>query len=188
MSLSVQPTSFADAKLIVPPAHEDARGFFKETYVRSKYRSIGIDDDFVQDNVSFSHKNVLRGLHCDPAMSKLVQCLRGEVYDVIVDARPRSSSFGKWEGFHLSARSHMQLYVPAGFLHGFLALTDDVVFSYKQGSEYDPSREIGVRWDDADLRIDWRIASEPIVSRKDLSNARFVDVLRACGHLIFEEM
>lgn len=173
MTLVVQSTRFDDAKLVIPIAHEDARGFFKETYVRSKYCSIGINDEFVQDSVSFSHKNVLRGLHCDPAMSKLVQCLRGEVFDVIVDARSGSPTFGQWEGFHLSASSHAQLYVPAGFLHGFLTLTDDVVFSYKQGAEYAPSREIGVRWDDSELAIHWPTVCEPNVSPKDLSNVAF---------------
>lgn len=176
MSLAVHATHFADAKLIVPGAFEDGRGFFKETYVRSKYGAIGIEDDFVQDSVSFSHKNVLRGLHCDPEMSKLVQCLRGEVFDVIVDARSGSPTFGEWEGFHLSAQSHMQLYVPAGFLHGFLALTDDVVFSYKQGAEYSPSREVGVKWNDADLAIHWPIDGEPNISSKDLSNRSFAAV------------
>lgn len=176
MRLSVISTRVTDAVLIKLPVFKDERGFFKETYVRSKYRAIGIHDDFVQDSVSFSSRGVLRGLHCDPRMSKLVQVLRGSVFDVIVDARKQSPSFGQWQGFELSAERHIQFYVPAGFLHGFLALTDDVVFTYKQGAEYDPAREIGVRWDDPTLSIDWPRDVLPRLSRKDAANGDFAVV------------
>jgi dTDP-4-dehydrorhamnose 3,5-epimerase len=158
------------------PTFGDERGFFKETYVRSKYSALGIDDEFVQDNVSFSRRGVLRGLHADPEMAKLVQVLRGEAYDVIVDTREDSPTFGKWEGVYLRAVEHTQLYIPAGFLHGFLALTDHVIFTYKQSAEYAPDREIGVRWDDPDLAIEWPLSGTPEISPKDSRNRSFRDV------------
>lgn len=173
--LQALPTKLTGAVIIKLPAFADDRGLFKETYVRSKYAAIGITDDFVQDNVSFSRRGVLRGLHADPRMSKLVQVLRGEAFDVIVDTRSDSPTFGKWEGVHLRADEHTQLYIPAGFLHGFLALTDDVVFTYKQSAEYAPEREIGVRWDDPDLAIAWPLTGAPEVSPKDLRNRAFCD-------------
>jgi dTDP-4-dehydrorhamnose 3,5-epimerase len=154
----------------------DERGLFKETYVRSKYCALGIADEFVQDNVSFSRRGVLRGLHADPKMSKLVQVLNGEAYDVMVDTRKDSPTFGQWEAVYLRAEEHTQLYIPAGFLHGFLALTDDVVFTYKQSAEYAPDSEIGVRWDDPDLAIDWPLSGAPEISPKDLRNRPFREV------------
>lgn len=170
------PTKFSEAILVKVPAYADQRGFFKETYVRSKYRDVGIQDEFIQDNLSFSHSGVLRGLHGDPQMSKLVYVLSGEVFDVIVDARKGSKTFGQWEGVHLKADEHTQLYIPAGFLHGFLALRDDVIFCYKQSAEYAPEREIGVRWDDPDLKIDWPLSGTPVVSAKDRANRLFLEV------------
>ncbi len=144
--------------------------------MRTKYRALGIADEFVQDNVSFSRRGVLRGLHGDPRMSKLVQVLRGEAFDVIVDARKESSTFGQWEGVHLRAQEHVQIYIPAGFLHGFLALSDDVIFTYKQSAEYDPAQEIGVRWNDPDLAIAWPLTGNPELSPKDLANRAFREV------------
>lgn len=171
------PARVADAFEITLPAFGDERGFFKETYVRSKYRAIGIDDDFVQDSMSFSAKGVLRGLHADPQMSKLVQVLRGEAFDVIVDARRDSPTFGHWQAFRLSEGDHKQIYIPAGCLHGFLALTDGLVFCYKQGAEYSPGREIGVRWDDPDIGIEWPVDNPPTISAKDAANGSFASMM-----------
>src|SRR6185437_3559969 len=168
--LQALPTKLTGPVIIKVPTFADDRGLFKETFVLSKYAAIGITDEFVQDNVSFSSRGVLRGLHADPRMSKLVQVLRGEAFDVIVDTREDSPTFGKWEGVNLRADEHTQLYIPAGFLHGFLALTDDVVFTYKQSAEYAPEREIGVRWDDPDLAIAWPLTTAPEVSPKDSRN------------------
>lgn len=170
------PTKFTGACVIKVPAFGDDRGLFKETYVRSKYNELGITDEFVQDNLSFSRGGVLRGLHADPQMSKLVQVLRGEVYDVMVDTRKDSPTFGQWEGVYLLAHEHMQLYIPAGFLHGFLALSDEVIFTYKQSAEYAPEREIGIRWDDPDLAIAWPLSGAPELSPKDSRNRAFRDV------------
>jgi dTDP-4-dehydrorhamnose 3,5-epimerase len=169
-------TNINDAFLIQAHAFSDERGYFKETYVRSKYRELGIADEFVQDNVSLSGRRVLRGLHADPQMTKLVQVLLGRVFDVIVDARRGSPTFGAWQGFELSAEDHRQLYIPAGCLHGFFVLSDSAVFSYKQTAEYAPEREIGVRWDDPDLSIAWPLSGPPRVSPKDMQNRRFRDV------------
>lgn len=170
-------SKFTDAFVIHVPAFADDRGLFKEAYVRSKYRSLGVMDDFVQDNVSFSRCGVLRGLHADPQMSKLVYVLRGEVFDVIVDARKDSPTFGQWDGFSLKAHEHKQLYIPAGFLHGFLAQTDDVIFCYKQSAEYAPQREVGVRWNDPDIAIAWPLTRPPLVSEKDSRNRGFRDAV-----------
>lgn len=175
--LKLTATALSGAVVISVPTFGDERGLFKEAYVRSKYRAFGINDEFVQDNVSFSSRGVLRGLHADPRMSKLVQVLRGEAYDVIVDTRKGSITFGRWEGVHLRADEHLQLYIPAGFLHGFVALSDDVVFTYKQSAEYSPEREIGVKWDDPDLAIGWPLSGEPIVSAKDSRNRSFRDAI-----------
>lgn len=167
MTLQVHDTTLLDARILVPDVFADDRGFFKETYSTSKYRALGLMDEFVQDSVSFSAKNVIRGLHGDPAMSKLVQVLRGEIWDVIIDLRKESQTYRKWEAFTLSESNHLQLYIPAGFVHGFLARTDNVVFAYKHGALYDPAREFSIRWDDPTLAIPWPFDGEPNVSARD---------------------
>jgi dTDP-4-dehydrorhamnose 3,5-epimerase len=167
MALQVRETQLAGAKLFVPDVWEDDRGFFKEVYATSKYQALGLTDTFVQDSVSFSTKNVIRGLHGDPAMSKLVTVLRGKIWDAIADVRPGSATYGKWQGFYLNEHNHVQLYIPPGFAHGFIALTDDVVFSYKHGALYDAAREFSIRWNDPTLAIDWPLAGPPRISAKD---------------------
>jgi dTDP-4-dehydrorhamnose 3,5-epimerase len=121
-------------------------------------------------------RNVLRGLHGDREMSKLVQVLRGEIWDVIVDARRDSPTYGEWQGFELTERNHAQLYIPKGFLHGFLARSDEVLFSYKHGAYYEPSREFSVRWDDPTLAIAWPLTEPPIVSARDQAAGAFSDL------------
>jgi dTDP-4-dehydrorhamnose 3,5-epimerase len=167
MALTVRETTLKDARLFLPDVWEDDRGFFKETYTTSKYGALGLTDAFVQDSVSFSSKNVIRGLHGDPEMSKFVTVLRGKIWDVIVDVRRGSETYGKWEGFYLSEHNHRQLYIPKGFAHGFLALTDDVVFSYKHGALHDAKREFAYRWNSPALAIAWPLVGEPRVSAKD---------------------
>ena len=167
MALQTRETTLAGARLFFPDVYKDERGFFKETYSATKYRALGLLDDFVQDSVSFSSKNVIRGLHGDPEMSKLVSVLRGKIWDVIVDVRKGSPTYLKWEGFELSEDNHVQLYIPKGFAHGFIALTDDVVFSYKHGALHDPQREFAYRWNDPTFAIDWPLAGEPLISAKD---------------------
>ncbi len=161
----------AGALLLRPKAFSDDRGYFKETYSRERYREAGIADKFVQDNVSLSCRGTLRGLHGDPRMAKLVQVLAGEAYDVLVDARRDSPTYGQWYGEHLRADDHTQLYIPAGCLHGFLSLTDGTLLAYKQSALYDPSQEIGVAWNDPTLNIAWPLnGTEPLLSSKDRQN------------------
>ncbi len=171
--MQVLETNFTDVKLFVPDVYEDDRGFFKETYNAARYKAAGLTDDFVQDSVSVSSQNVIRGLHSDPQMSKLVQVLRGKIWDVIADIRSGSPTYGKWQGFYLSEFNHRQLYIPPGFAHGFLALSDDVVFSYKHGALYDPARERAIRWNDPTLAITWPLVGEPRISEKDRAAGLF---------------
>jgi dTDP-4-dehydrorhamnose 3,5-epimerase len=171
--VKVLETSLKDARVAVPDVFPDERGFFKETFSRDRYASGGITDVWVQDNVSCSRRNVIRGLHGDRRMAKLVQALRGSAWDVIVDLRESSPTYRRWEGFELSGDNHRQLYIPAGFLHGFLAQSDEVILMYKQSALYDPSQEFSVNWRDPTLAIAWPLDGEPIVSPKD-ANAPFL--------------
>jgi dTDP-4-dehydrorhamnose 3,5-epimerase len=174
MALQARDTTLADARLFIPDVYEDDRGFFKETYSTAKYRALGLLDDFVQDSVSFSSKNVIRGLHGDPEMSKLVTVLRGKIWDVIVDVRRGSPTYLKWEGFELSEDNHAQLYIPKGFAHGFIALTDNVVFSYKHGALHNAQREFAYRWDDPTFAIAWPLTGKPHLSAKDQAAKLFI--------------
>lgn len=165
--LRVIDTRFPEAKLLEPDVFGDERGFFKETYSLNKYETAGLADTFVQDNVSRSSRHVLRGMHYDMRVSKLVQCLVGALYDVIVDAREDSPTYLEWEGFELTEDNHRQIYVPRGFAHGFLALTDAVIASYKQSEHFDPKHERGLAWDDPAIGIVWPLTAPPILSAKD---------------------
>ena len=181
MAIRVADTNIADARVFYPDVFEDDRGFFKEVYSRDKYRELGLLDDFVQDSVSFSTRNVIRGLHGDPEMSKFVQVLRGKVFDVVVDFRRSSPTFKRWQGFYLSEDNHAQLYVPKGCLHGFMALSDEVVFNYKHGAHHSAQRELAVLWNDPALAIAWPLVGEPRVSAKDRAAMSFEDALSRCG-------
>jgi dTDP-4-dehydrorhamnose 3,5-epimerase len=167
MAFQARDTTIFGARLFFPDVFADERGFFKETYSTAKYRALGLTDEFVQDSISFSKQNVIRGLHGDPEMSKLVTVLRGKIWDVIVDVRQGSPTYGTWEGFDLSEDNHVQLYVPKGCAHGFLALTSDVVFSYKHSALHDPQREFAYRWNSPSLAIAWPLTGEPRISAKD---------------------
>ena len=154
----------------------DDRGWFKESYSATRYNDAGIHDVFVQDNLSFSKRGVLRGLHGDPRMAKLVQVLTGSAYDVIVDVRRESQTYLQWHAVTLRAGEHTQVYVPAGCLHGFLALEDQTLLSYKQSAEYDPPQEFGVAWSDPDLSIAWPLHGRtPILTAKDAANPTLRD-------------
>lgn len=178
--MDVSRLSIAGALTIVPQTFADERGYFKETFSASRYALAGTAASFVQDNISQSMAHVLRGMHGDPRMAKLLQVLHGRAFDVIVDVRRESATYLQWHGLVLEARKHTQLYIPAGCLHGFLALEDDTVLMYKQTAEYDPSQEIGVAWDDPDLAIAWPLGDRPpILSRKDANNP----TLRELGYL-----
>lgn len=161
-------TVLPDVKIIEPIVYEDSRGFFMETWNAAQYVKQGITAVFVQDNLSLSTKGVLRGLHYQQPnpQGKLVYVLQGEVFDVAVDIRYGSPTFGQWVGVVLSARNRRQLYIPEGFAHGFCALSDTVLFAYKCTAFYSPSYEKGVCWNDPVLNIQWPI-SEPMLSDKD---------------------
>jgi dTDP-4-dehydrorhamnose 3,5-epimerase len=166
------PTKIYDAWLLKPKVFGDARGFFLETWNRDKFREIGLDLDFVQDNQSHSAKGVLRGLHYqigDAAQGKLVSVGNGEVFSVMVDLRQSSPSFGRSDGYALTAENHELLYVPPGCAHGFLVLSDVCDFHYKVTTPYNPQAERALRWNDPDLAIDWPLAVgvELILSDKD---------------------
>jgi len=173
-------TKIDGAYLLRPRVFGDARGFFLESWNKETFANLGIDADFVQDNHSRSAKNVLRGLHYqngDAAQGKLVWVTSGTVFDVLVDLRLSSPTFGKWDGYMLTSDAHERLWVPAGCAHGFLVLSDIADFHYKVTSPYRPDMERALRWNDPDLAIDWpiEIVLEPLVSAKDAVAASFVE-------------
>lgn len=174
------PTKIHDAFLLKPKVFGDVRGFFLESWNRSTFRDLIGDFDFVQDNHSRSSKNVLRGLHYqvgESVQGKLVWVTSGTVFDVIVDIRKSSPSYGVWDGYLLTADAHERLWVPPGCAHGFLVISDMADFHYKVTSPYSPNDERALRWDDPQLRISWpiEIGIEPIISSKDASAAGFAD-------------
>jgi dTDP-4-dehydrorhamnose 3,5-epimerase len=155
-----------------PAVFHDARGFFTETYQQQKFRELGIPDIFVQDNHSRSAKGTLRGLHYQlrHAQAKLCRVVEGQALDVAVDVRQGSPNFGKWTSVLLSAEKQNQIFIPAGFAHGFLSLTESVQFIYKCSDFYDPSDEHGILWSDPDLAISWECI-DPLISPKDAKNS-----------------
>ncbi|MFO8089467.1 MAG: dTDP-4-dehydrorhamnose 3,5-epimerase [Desulfatiglandaceae bacterium] len=166
--MKVVPTSITDVLILEPSVFEDRRGYFMEIYQRDRYAGLGIDVDFVQDNLSVSLKGTLRGLHFQypHGQAKLVQVLDGEVFDVAVDVRRGSPTFGGWVGVALSCTNHRQLFIPQGFAHGFCVTSETAVFHYKCGDFYTPSTERGIIWNDADLKIDWP-QEALVISEKD---------------------
>ena len=168
--MTIIPTPLPEVFKIAPTVHKDSRGFFFESFNQAEFeRATGITTPFVQDNHSFSNKGVLRGLHIqrDPhAQAKLVRVVRGSVFDVAVDLRKDSPNFGRFVGALLDADHHVQLYIPAGFGHGFLALEDNTVFLYKTSATYVKDAEISVAWNDEKIGIHWPI-KDPLLSEKD---------------------
>jgi dTDP-4-dehydrorhamnose 3,5-epimerase len=153
--------------LIGPVVHGDARGFFCETYRRNVFSELGVAHEFVQDNHSRSGRGVLRGMHFQPGQAKLVRAARGAVLDVVVDIRPDSPAFGRWEAFPLDDEAHHQLYVPDGFAHGFCVTSELADVSYKVSTYYDPDAESGFRYDDPEVGIEWPSGLELITSQRD---------------------
>jgi dTDP-4-dehydrorhamnose 3,5-epimerase len=162
-----------------PKVFRDARGFFIETYHRARFGELGIGDSFVQDNHSSSEKGTLRGFHYQllHPQAKLCRVVAGEALDVAVDIRHGSPEFGKWAGVVLSAKEQNQIYIPGGFAHAFLALSDRVEFLYKCSDFYDPADEHGVLWSDPQLNVPWSI-TRPLVSEKDAKNPKLSDIPR----------
>ncbi len=168
MPFSAKRLEISDVILIEPVVYKDERGFFTESYKKSDFEKIGIYEDFCQDNHSKSTKNVLRGLHYQlqpKAQGKLVRCTKGKIWDVAVDIRKNSPTFGKWVAVELSEENHLMLWIPVGFAHGFVAMEDAEVL-YKTTQEYVPELDAGIRWNDPTLSIAWPVHS-PILSKKD---------------------
>jgi dTDP-4-dehydrorhamnose 3,5-epimerase len=171
------PTRLAGPLLLAPVVHGDARGFFLETYRRSVLAEFGVEDEFVQDNHSRSRRAVVRGMHFQPGMAKLVRCARGSIYDVVVDLRRGSPTFGQWEGFELSDENHHQFYCPDGFAHGFCVLSDVADVVYMTSAYYDASAESGFAYNDPAVGIQWPGAAELVASQRDSRAPALSDIV-----------
>jgi dTDP-4-dehydrorhamnose 3,5-epimerase len=163
--------------LIEPVVHGDERGFMLESYSRDAWRQLGVEVEFVQHNHSRSSRGTLRGIHfqTEPGQAKLVRCARGEILDVAVDLRRGSPTYGQWEGHVLDDERHHQLFVPIGFAHGFVVLSEVADVAYLVSSVYDPATEAGIAWDDPDVAVDWQV-EEPLLSERDKSAPRLAEV------------
>jgi dTDP-4-dehydrorhamnose 3,5-epimerase len=171
------PTKLDGVVLLEPEVHGDARGFMVETYRRGTWAEAGVNVEFVQHNHSRSVKGTLRGIHfqTEPGQAKLVRCPRGGIFDVAVDLRRGSPTYGQWEGHVLDDEAHRQLYVPVGCGHGFAVLSDVADVAYLLSSVYDPATESGIAWDDPDVGVEWPLA-DPLLSERDKSAPRLADV------------
>jgi dTDP-4-dehydrorhamnose 3,5-epimerase len=169
MSFEFLPLAIPEVLLIQNRVFDDERGYFMMSFRKSVFSANGISEDFVQDNVSFSLRHVLRGLHYQKApyaQGKLVMVLQGEVFDVAVDIRRQSPTYGQWVGRTLAGGTGTMMYIPPGFAHGFCVLSEKALFSYKVTAEYAPETERGIRWDDPEIGIEWPV-EEPLLSPKD---------------------
>jgi dTDP-4-dehydrorhamnose 3,5-epimerase len=180
--IEVLPTRLPDVRLLRPPVHVDPRGFFLEAYHRDAYAAAGVDVEFVQDNHSRSVHRTLRGLHyqAHPGQPKLVRTARGAIFDVVVDIRPDSATFGQYETFELDDVGHLQVYVPVGFAHGFCVVSDVADVVYKVGSYYDPLQERGIAWDDPEIGIAWPVTA-PLLSERDRTNPSLAEAIGRGG-------
>jgi dTDP-4-dehydrorhamnose 3,5-epimerase len=177
--VNVIPCDLPGLFILEPKVFGDARGFFMETWNEHRYAEAGINAHFVQDNLSLSHQSTLRGLHFqNPAsQGKLVSVWEGEVFDVAVDLRQSSPTFGKWHGLRLSSQNKKQFYIPPGFAHGFLVLSQTAMFHYKCTDFYSPKDEMTIRWNDPDIGIQWPIG-QPTLSEKDAKGLHLRDLPR----------
>ncbi|HEX8394650.1 MAG TPA: dTDP-4-dehydrorhamnose 3,5-epimerase [Longimicrobium sp.] len=175
--MNVRPTRLEGVLLLEPRVFRDDRGWFVESWSSERYQALGIPGPFVQDNLSFSRRGVLRGMHFqNPSpQGKLVSVPQGAVFDVAVDLRRGSPTFSQWVGVELSSENGHQLWVPAGFAHGFAVLSDTAVFSYKCTAPYTPAAERSLRWDDPDVGIVWPVAA-PVLAAKDADAPRLRDL------------
>lgn len=178
--MEIKKTPIEGLLVIEPRVFPDARGYFFESYNEERYKAAGIQQQFVQDNISSSSYGVVRGLHFqrgEHAQSKLVQVLVGKVWDVAVDLRKNSPTYGQWYGVELSAENHTQFLLPRGMAHGFAVLSETAIFSYKCDNPYAPASEGGIRFDSPELNIDWKVpANKVLTSEKDLKLPFFKDL------------
>jgi len=173
--VKVSPTAIPEVLILEPRVHQDARGFFLESYNRRSFRdATRLDVEFVQDNQAFSVRNVLRGLHYQvrQPQGKLIQVMAGEIFDVAVDLRRSSPTFGKWAGVTLSGGSHRMLWIPPGFAHGYLVRSEHAILLYKVTDYYAPEHDRTLLWNDPELAVAWPLEAEPILSDKDRRGAR----------------
>ena len=175
--MNIRETKLPGVLVLEPDVFSDERGCFLETWNSKRYLDAGIKDSFVQDNVSFSKRGVLRGLHFQypQSQAKLVQVLSGEVVDIAVDIRRDSPTFGQWISEVISEANHRQIYIPSGFAHGYCVISDTAIFLYKCTDFYNPASEGGIIWNDPDIGIDWPV-EEPVLSAKDASFPRLRDI------------
>ncbi len=175
--MKVTPLELPEVLLVEPDVYGDERGFFLETYSKERYQNAGMKLAFVQDNLSRSRRGILRGLHLQHpyGQGKLVSVVEGEVFDVAVDVRVDSSTFGKWVGYTLSSANRHQLYVPPGFAHGFCVTSEFALFAYKCTDGYHPEAELGVVWNDPAIGIKWPV-DEPTLSEKDARHPLLKDI------------
>jgi dTDP-4-dehydrorhamnose 3,5-epimerase len=177
-AMKIIPTEIPDVVVLEPPIFADFRSFFLETYNERSSEALGIAERFVQDNESYSKRGVLRGLHfqMEQAQGKLVRAVAGEVFDVAVDLRTGSATFGKWACARLSAINHHMIWIPKGFAHGFYTLSESAVVTYKVTDYYAPQHERTLLWNDPDVGIDWPLRGEPILSDKDRAGVRLKEI------------
>ena len=175
------PTKLDGPVLVELDLHGDDRGFFAETYRRNVYTELGVPDEFVQDNHSRSRQGIVRGMHYQPGMAKLVRCARGAILDVVVDIRPGSAAFGGWEGHELSDENARQLYVPDGFAHGFCVLSEVADVVYLCSAYYDSGAEGGFAYDDPEVGIEWPDGLELVASGRDRTATRLADLRDRLG-------
>lgn len=179
MPFEFEETEIKDVILVKPRVFGDERGFFLETYKKEDFIKAGIKDDFIQDNHSKSSFGVLRGLHYQKnpnVQGKLVRCTKGKILDVAVDIRKNSPTFLKWVKRELTEENKFQLYIPKGFAHGFVALSDVVEVMYKVSGNYSPKDEGGIKWNDPDIALDWGIDFEPLLSEKDKNSKTIKEI------------
>ena len=180
--MKVVDTTIPDVKIIEPTIFGDERGFFMETWNQKKFEELVTKKptSFVQDNHSKSKQGILRGLHyqTENTQGKLVRVISGEVFDVAVDIRKNSATFGHWVGVYLSAENKHQLWIPEGFAHGFYVTSKEAEFVYKCTNYYDPSSEVSIKWNDKDISVEWPLKEEPILSQKDSISTISIDELK----------
>jgi dTDP-4-dehydrorhamnose 3,5-epimerase len=176
--MNVIPTDIPDVMIVEPRVFRDPRGFFKETFQRDRYAEAGIREEFVQDNISRSRRGTLRGLHLQVqhTQAKLVQALAGRIFDVAVDLRRNSRTFGRWVGTELNDENHHQMYIPRGFAHGFCVISETADLFYKCTDFYYPEHERTLLWNDPDVGIRWPLEADPVLSDKDRRGARLAEI------------
>tara|TARA_R110000850_G_scaffold276811_2_gene420335 strand:- start:1686 stop:2225 length:540 start_codon:yes stop_codon:yes gene_type:complete len=174
----VETTKLNGVLRLKPKVFSDQRGFFLETFQKKRYEEIGVGMEFVQDNHSRSRKGTLRGIHfqTENPQGKLVRCVRGRIFDVVVDIVEGSPSFGAWEGFELTGENMEQIWIPPGYAHGFLVLSNEADFEYKCTDYYNPSAEACLIWNDPDVAIEWPIESPPILTNRDKEGLRLKEL------------